>query len=76
MEAKMATVVRLTEKQIRSLLEDAHEIEQEFKSIYVQLEEAQVSEGVLVKYRKLHNRYSTAIKFILRQRELAGKNSE
>ncbi|MBK1793161.1 hypothetical protein JHL21_01445 [Devosia sp. WQ 349] len=69
----MATVVRLTEKQIRSLLEDAHEIEQEFKAIYVQLENAQVSEGILVNYRKLHNRYSTAIKFIHRQRELAGK---
>lgn len=71
----MATVVRLTENQIENLLADAEEIEQGFKSIYVQLEEAQVSEGILVSYRKLHNRYSTAIKFLKRQRELAGDNS-
>lgn len=71
----MATVVRLTGKQIESLFEDAEEIEQGFKSLYVQLEEAQLSEGVLLSYRKLHNRYSTAIKFLKRQRELGGDKS-
>lgn len=71
----MATVVRLTEQQIENLLKNAEEIETEFKALYAQLEDAQVSEGILVRYRKLHNRYSTAIKFVMRQRELFGDNS-
>ena len=69
----MATVVGLSEGQIAQLLTDLEQIEGGLKAMYDELAELPVPQETLSRFTHIHNRYSSAINFLLRQRELRGK---
>ena len=71
----MATLVRLTEEQIKRLLVDMQELEKRMKDMHEELVRVQVPRETLAKFSQLHDRYSAGVAFLLRQREL-GKDKD
>lgn len=67
----MATLVRLTEGQIKRLLEDLEQIERGLKDFYDELDRLSVPRDTLARFAQIHNRYSSAMNFLHRQQELA-----
>lgn len=66
----MATMVRLTRDQIERLVVDMEEMEQRLKDMHEELIEIGIPKDTLGRFAKLHDRYTTGVAFILRQREL------
>jgi hypothetical protein len=66
----MATMVRLTRDQIERLVVDMEEMEQRLKDMHEELIEIGIPRDTLGRFAKLHDRYTTSVAFILRQREL------
>lgn len=71
----MATLVRLTEEQIERLIADMEEMEKRLKDMHEELIEVHVPKDTLGRFAKLHDKYTTGVGFILRQREL-GKGED
>ena len=70
----MATVVGLTEGQIERLLDDLVQVENGLKAVYDELAQQNVSSDTLTRFAHIHNRYSSTITFLQRQRELSGRD--
>lgn len=66
----MATMVRLTRDQIERLVVDMEEMEQRLKDMHEELIEIGIPKDTLGRFAKLHDRYTTGVAFILKQREL------
>lgn len=66
----MATVVRLSEEQIDKLLADADAMERSFKDMHEELARLDTPKETLARFGKLHDRFSGALDFLRRQREL------
>ena len=66
----MATMVRLTEDQIERLIVGMEEMEKRLKDMHEELIEIGVPKDTLGRFAKLHDRYTTGMAFLLRQREL------
>lgn len=66
----MATLVRLTQEQIDALFTEAEQIENLFKELHAELEAVQVPDATLKRFAVLHSRYTSAIAYLQRQREL------
>ncbi|MGN6486700.1 MAG: hypothetical protein ACTHLT_02615 [Devosia sp.] len=66
----MATLVGLTQGQIDRLLDDLEQVESGLKSMYDELAQVPVPRETLARFAQIHNRYSSAITFLQRQREL------
>jgi hypothetical protein len=65
----MATIVGLTRGQIK-LMAELREIELGLKSLYEELEGVSAPPDTLAQFSQIHNRYTSAIGFLLRQRQL------
>lgn len=66
----MATLVRLTQEQIERLIVDMEEMEKRLKDMHEELIEIGVPKDTLGRFAKLHDRYTTGVAFLLKQREL------
>lgn len=66
----MATLVRLTHEQIERLIVDMEEMEKRLKDMHEELIEIGVPKDTLGRFAKLHDRYTTGVAFLLKQREL------
>ncbi|SFV35593.1 hypothetical protein SAMN05216456_2185 [Devosia crocina] len=66
----MATVVRLSEEQIEQLLADADAMERTFKDMHEELARLDTPKDTLARFGKLHDRFSSVLEFLRRQREL------
>jgi hypothetical protein len=72
----MATLVRLTEEQIERLMIDMQELEKRMKDMHEELVRVDVPKETLAKFSQLHDRYTSGVAFLLKQRELGkGKDS-
>lgn len=67
----MATLVRLTKGQIDDLFDEAEQLERVFKEFHAELESLNVPQATLNRFTALHGRYTSAIAYLERQRELA-----
>ena len=74
-EAAMATLVRLTQEQIERLVVEMEEMENRLKDMHAELIEIGVPKDTLGRFAKLHDRYTTGVGFLLKQREL-GKSED
>ncbi|HEY8574757.1 MAG TPA: hypothetical protein VIL88_00290 [Devosia sp.] len=70
----MATIVRLTQAQIDQLLAEAEDMEVAFKDMHAELSSAGTAKDTLARFGRLHDRFTSAITFLKRQRELGGSN--
>lgn len=66
----MATLVRLTPDQIERLIADMEEMEERLKDMHEELIELGVPKDTLGRFARLHDRYTSGVAFILKQREL------
>lgn len=66
----MATMVRLTEGQIERLIVGMEEMESRLKDMHEELIEIGVPKDTLGRFAKLHDRHTTGVAFLLKQREL------
>ena len=71
----MATMVRLTEDQIERLIVGMEEMENRLKDMHEELIEIGVPKDTLNRFAKLHDRYTSSVAFLLKQREL-GKSDD
>ena len=71
----MATIVRLTHGQIERLIVDMEEMEKRLKDMHEELIEIGVPKDTLGRFARLHDRYTTGVAFLLKQREL-GKSED
>jgi uncharacterized protein YydD (DUF2326 family) len=68
----MATLVRLTQEQIEYLFDQAEQIERELKDLGEELTTLGIPKETAVRFNRVHDRFTTAVTFIRRQRELGG----
>jgi hypothetical protein len=66
----MATLVRLSREQVEQLVKDMEAMEKELKAIHAELIEVNVPIATLNRFARMHDRYTDAVAFIMRQREL------
>lgn len=66
----MATLVRLTQEQIDNLFLEAEQIEQLFKELHAELDTLKIPDATLGRFAVLHSRFTSAITYLERQREL------
>jgi hypothetical protein len=66
----MATMVRLTADQIERLIVGMGEMEDRLKEMHAELIEIGVPKDTLARFARLHDRYTTGVAFLLKQREL------
>lgn len=66
----MATLVRLTQEQIDNLFEEAEQLEKLFKELHAELDGLNLPDATLNRFAVLHSRYTGAIAYLQRQREL------
>ncbi len=66
----MATLVRLSREQIDKLFEEMAELENRMKEMHEELERVGVPSETLARFSRLHNRYSSNVAFLVRQRQL------
>lgn len=68
----MATMVRLTQEQIKQLLEEAEEMELSLKALHEELASIGTPKDTLTRFSKFHDRFTGAVAYLKRQRELGG----
>ncbi len=68
----MATMVRLTQEQIIHLLEEADQMELAMKALHEELASIGTPKDTLNRFAKFHDRFTGAISYLKRQRELGG----
>ncbi len=66
----MATMVRLTEAQIEQLLDEADTMERALKDMHEELASQGIPKDTLARFGRLHDRFTGAVSFLRRQREL------
>lgn len=70
----MATVINLTEEQIKHLLREADELEHAFKDLHDELARVGTPKETMVRFGKLHDRFTSNLAFLRHQRALGGKD--
>jgi hypothetical protein len=66
----MATLIRMTKQQIDQLVSEMEEIENSMKEMHEDLVRATVPSETIKRFTRLHDRYSNALAFVLKQRQL------
>jgi hypothetical protein len=66
----MATLVRLTQEQIDRLFDEAEELERALKDMHEELTVLGTPKDTLARFSRMHDRFTTGIGFLRRQREL------
>lgn len=68
----MATLVRLTQDQIEELLAEADRMEQSLKELHEEFAALGIPDASLARFSSFHDRFTGAITYLKRQRELGG----
>lgn len=71
----MATMVRLSREQIDLMFEEMDEMEKNLKAIHAELIEQGVSKATVTRFARMHDRYTSGVAFLMKQRDL-GKTEE
>lgn len=66
----MATMVRLSREQIDQMFVEMDEMEKNLKAIHAELIELGVPRDTLNRFAKMHDRYTSGVAFLMKQRDL------
>lgn len=66
----MATMVRLSREQIDQMFVEMDEMEKSLKAIHEELVEANVPKATLNRFARMHDRYTSGVAFLMKQRDL------
>ncbi|WP_423066714.1 hypothetical protein [Devosia sp. CN2-171] len=67
----MATMVRLSREQIDQMFVEMDEMEKSLKAIHAELIELGVPKDTLNRFSRMHDRYTSGVAFLMKQRDLA-----
>ncbi|WEJ56777.1 hypothetical protein [Devosia sp. FJ2-5-3] len=68
----MATLVRLTQDQIEELFAEADRMEQSLKELHEEFAALGIPDASLSRLSNFHDRFTSAITYLKKQRELGG----
>lgn len=66
----MATMVRLSREQIDQMFVEMDEMEKSLKAIHEELIELGVPKPTLSRFARMHDRYTSGVAFLMKQRDL------